>query len=77
MPRHSSVPPRLAAHLAATPHPSSSRHASPPSHRAAPNRISVAHGESDVFHNATSDTHQGLIQSSASNLEVFVPHCHY
>ncbi|KAL8555158.1 hypothetical protein ACS0TY_003095 [Phlomoides rotata] len=31
--------------------------------------ISVAHGESDVFHNSTSDTYQGLIQSSASNLE--------
>ncbi|KAL8537642.1 hypothetical protein ACS0TY_012679 [Phlomoides rotata] len=51
------------------------------------NRISVAHGESDVFNNATSDTHQCLIQSSASNLEgkivkcltarFFVPHCHY
>lgn len=34
------------------------------------NRISVAHGESDVVHNATSDTHHGLIQSSAPNLEV-------
>ncbi|KAL8500295.1 hypothetical protein ACS0TY_020046 [Phlomoides rotata] len=34
------------------------------------NRISVAHGESDIVHNATSDTHQGLIQSSASNIEI-------
>ncbi|KAL8512066.1 hypothetical protein ACS0TY_018503 [Phlomoides rotata] len=33
------------------------------------NRISVAHGESYVFHNSTSDTYQGLIQSPASNLE--------
>ncbi|KAL8470767.1 hypothetical protein ACS0TY_033367 [Phlomoides rotata] len=94
--------PRLTARLAATPHCSSGRHASPAlvqfvdrliewpqycnhilriSHlRAAHpdlyafieralNRISVAHGESDVFHNSTSDTYQGLIQSSASNLE--------
>lgn len=34
------------------------------------NRISVAHGESDGIQNATADTHQGLTQSSAPNLEV-------
>lgn len=34
------------------------------------NRISAAHGEPDVVHNATSDHHHGQVQSSALNVDV-------
>ncbi|KAL9175940.1 hypothetical protein ABFS82_02G145600 [Erythranthe guttata] len=34
------------------------------------NRISGTHAEPDVFHSVTSDHHQGLIQSTATNVEI-------